>query len=87
MMAIQRGSHSRLMASSLVNTVRPSVSMPGGTKGSDPVAMITSLAVSTLSTPLGSRSPTFWLPSRRPCPRRIVTPARSRVLVRLVRMV
>ena len=34
-----------LTASSLVNTVRPSVSMPGGTNGSEPVAMITSRAL------------------------------------------
>ena len=61
--------------------------MPGGTKGSEPVAMITSRALRMRSTPLISRIPTFWEPSSRPLPRRIVTPARSRVLVRLERIV
>ena len=87
MIVIQRGSHSRLIASSLVNTVRPSVSMPGGTKGSEPVARITSRAAYTRSTPLASRTATRWGPSSRPLPRRIVAPARSRLLVRLVRIV
>lgn len=49
--------------------------------------MITSRALSTRSTPLISRTPTRWAPSRRPLPRMIVTPARSRVLVRLERIV
>ena len=88
MIVIQRGSHSRLMASSLVNTVRPSVVMPGGTKGSEPVATITSRAEYTLSMPLPlSRTTTRWGPCSRPLPRKIVTPARSRVLVRLARIV
>ena len=52
MIASQRGSHSRLTASSLVKTVRPSVSIPRGTNGSEPVAMITSRAEYVRSTPL-----------------------------------
>ena len=43
MMAIQSGTHSSLRASSLVKTVLWSISMPGGTKGVEPVAMMTSL--------------------------------------------
>ena len=52
MIASQRGSHSRFTASSLVNTVRPSVSMPRGTNGSEPVARITSRALMVRSMPL-----------------------------------
>lgn len=44
-MAIQLGSHSSLSAWSEVKTVLPSMEIPGGTKGTDPVAMMMSFAV------------------------------------------
>ena len=49
--------------------------------------MITSRAAYTRSSPLASRTATLWAPSKRPLPSRIVAPARSRALVRLVRIV
>lgn len=47
MMPTQLGTHSSFSASSLVNTVRPSTVMPGGTKGTLPVAMMTSRALTS----------------------------------------
>ena len=86
MIASHWGRLSRRTASSLVNTVRPSVSMPRGTKGSEPVAISTSVALSTRSTPLLCRTATCCGPANWAVPRTMVTPARSKDLVRLARM-
>mmetsp|Transcript_18201 Transcript_18201/g.60884 ORF Transcript_18201/g.60884 Transcript_18201/m.60884 type:complete len:207 (+) Transcript_18201:1182-1802(+) len=81
MIATQSGTHSSLRASSEVNTVLPSTSMPGGTNGTEPVAMMMSLAVTTRP-----ESPhfTFW-PSAitQPVSSMRSTPRFSRDLTRL----
>mmetsp|Transcript_48120 Transcript_48120/g.96283 ORF Transcript_48120/g.96283 Transcript_48120/m.96283 type:complete len:205 (+) Transcript_48120:1053-1667(+) len=51
MMATQSGTHSSFSESSDVNTVFPSISMPGGTKGTEPGARMMSLAVTISSVP------------------------------------
>ena len=64
MIATHLGIHSSLSAWSDVNTVLPSIGIPGGTKGTEPVAIITSRAVTVppTSTRPGREYLTSWGP-------------------------
>ena len=81
-MATHGGSQSSLSASSDVNTVLPSTSMPGGTNGVEPVAMMMFCAVHFLFP-----YRTVWLSVSVAEPIKISTPSAVMELVRLPRMV
>mmetsp|Transcript_24183 Transcript_24183/g.71701 ORF Transcript_24183/g.71701 Transcript_24183/m.71701 type:complete len:467 (-) Transcript_24183:67-1467(-) len=71
MIAIQSGTHSSLSASSEVKTVLPSVSTPGGTKGTEPVARMTFFASMVFPAPTSSM---LVGPAREPFSSKTVTP-------------
>mmetsp|Transcript_38176 Transcript_38176/g.65464 ORF Transcript_38176/g.65464 Transcript_38176/m.65464 type:complete len:213 (-) Transcript_38176:37-675(-) len=80
MIAIQSGTHSRSSASSDVNTVFPSSWIPGGTKGTEPVARMTFFASTVLSEPT---SLTEVAPTISPLLGKTVTPRAVREFSRL----
>jgi len=81
-MATHGGSQSSLSASSDVKTVLPSTSIPGGTNGVDPVAMMMLFAVHFLFP-----YRTVWLSVSVAEPIRISTPSAVMELVKLPRIV
>jgi hypothetical protein len=85
MIAIHCGSHSSFKAWSDVNTVLPSIGMPGGTNGTEPVAMMMFFAVTVppTSTRPGSEYLTVWLSTNLAWPMRMSTPSASSERLRL----